>query len=81
MALDGRDRHRLESDQTQALRHPVRLGILGLVTKDRGRSLTADDLRADLTAEDPDTFGEFSVSQIAYHRARLQDADLLPEGI
>ncbi|HWJ41912.1 MAG TPA: hypothetical protein VNR67_00600 [Solirubrobacterales bacterium] len=36
------------------------------------------DLRADLIAEDPAEFEKYSCSQIAYHRARLQDAELLP---
>lgn len=62
----------------QVLSHPVRFGILDLFTKDPVRSLVACDLLDDLTAEDPETFGEFSVSQVPYHRARLQDARLLP---
>lgn len=78
MELFGRDRGRIESDQMQAFSHPVRLGILGLFTKDAARSLAASDLLDDLIAEDPDMFEEFSVSQVAYHRARLQDAQLLP---
>ncbi len=80
MELSGRDRGRIEPDQMQALSHPVRLGILGLFTKDSARSLAASDLLDDLTAEDPATFGEFSVSQIAYHRTLLQGAQLLPTG-
>lgn len=76
MASD--DPRRLPTAQTQALDHPVRLGILGLFTKDRDRSLAAADLRADLIAEDPVEFGAYTTSQIAYHRARLQDAELLP---
>jgi hypothetical protein len=78
MELFGRDRGRIEPDRMQALSHPVRIGILGLLTKDAARSLAASDLLDDLTSEDPDLFGEFSVSQIAYHRSRLQDAQLLP---
>jgi hypothetical protein len=78
MAMFGRSRGRIELDQTQALSHPVRIGILGVFTKDPVRSLAASDLLDDLIAEDPDMFGEFSVSQVAYHRARLQDAQLLP---
>lgn len=76
MALD--DPRRLPTAQTQALDHPVRLGILGLFTKDRNRSLAVADLRADLIAEDPAEFEKYTTSQIAYHRARLQDAELLP---
>jgi len=78
MAMFGRSRGRIEPDQMQALSHPVRIGILGLFTKDPVRSLAACDLLDDLIAEDPDMFGGFSVSQVAYHRARLQDAQLLP---
>jgi hypothetical protein len=78
MAHHGRSRHRIETAQTQALGHPVRLGILALFTRDKGRALAAKDLRADLHEADPDTFAEFDTAQILYHRARLQDADLLP---
>lgn len=76
MALD--DPRRLPTAQVQALDHPVRLGILGLFTKDRSRSLAVADLRAALIAEDPAEFEKYAASQIAYHRARLQDAELLP---
>ena len=73
------DEHsRLPTAQMQALDHPVRLGIIGLFTKDRGRSLAAADLRAALIAEDPAEFGKYATSQVSYHRARLQDAQLLP---
>jgi hypothetical protein len=78
MSLYGRNRRRIEADQTQALTHPVRVGILTLFTRDTSRSLAADDLLEDLTAEDPDSFGGFSEGQVLYHRARLQDAELLP---
>lgn len=80
MELSKRERGRVGPDQMQALSHPVRLGILGLFKKDSARSLAASDLLDDLTAEDPEMFGEFSVSQVAYHRALLQDAQLLPTG-
>lgn len=77
MSLHGRNRGRIEPDQTQALSHPVRIGILALVARDRKRSLAAADLLADLVAEDPSAFADFDVGQILYHRARLQDARLL----
>lgn len=80
MALYGRDRGRIESDQTQALSHPVRIGILYLFTKDTDRSLAVEDLLADLIEDDPEAFGHFDAGQILYHRARLQDAQLLPTG-
>jgi hypothetical protein len=78
MELFGRKRGRINSDQMQTLSHPIRIGILGLFTKDAARSLAACDLLDDLIAEDLEMFGEFSVSQVAYHRALLQDAQLLP---
>jgi hypothetical protein len=80
MARFGRDRGRLRTDHTQTLTHPVRIGILSLFARNPGRSLAAADLLAALTAEDPDAYGGFDAGQIAYHRARLQDADLLPTG-
>lgn len=80
MASNGRDGNRIKGDLAHALEHPVRIGILSLFTQDRNRSLTAADLLADLMAEDPGTFGKFHVGQVAYHRARLQDAELLPSG-
>jgi hypothetical protein len=39
----------------------------GLNTKDRRRSLTIKDLLADLVAEDPETYREFTPANIAYH--------------
>jgi len=74
----GQDRARGEADQIKALSHPVRIKILDLFTKDRGRSLAADVLLADLIEIDRDTFLNFNLSQIAYHRARLQDVNLIP---
>lgn len=74
----GRDRGRLEIDRTRALSHPVRITILDLFTKDEKRSLSAEDLLADLIEVDPDKFSEFKPAQIAYHRARLQDVNLIP---
>jgi hypothetical protein len=76
----GRDRGRLETDQTQALSHPVRMAILNLFTQNQERSLRTDDLLADLIEMDRSTFERFNSSQIAYHRARLQDAELIPTG-
>jgi hypothetical protein len=71
------ERRRLVA-QTQALSHPVRLGILALFTRNTDRSLAADDLLADLIDADADAFGEFDAGQIFYHRVLLQDAELLP---
>jgi len=80
MSPHGDRRGRVEPDKTQALSHPVRLGILGLFTSDPGRSLAAEDLLAALVEEDPATFGKYDAGQIFYHRARLQKAHLLPTG-
>jgi len=71
-------RNRIDADQTQALSHPVRLGIVALFRKNPVRSLATHALLEDLIAEDPDTFGEFKECQIFYHRSRLQKAELLP---
>jgi hypothetical protein len=80
MALFGRDRCRLEAEQKKALEHEVRIGILELFTKDRQRSLDAKILLSDLLLKDPQRFDKYLPAQIAYHRARLQDAQLLPTG-
>ena len=74
------NRGRIEPDQTREFDHPVRLGILGLFTKDPGRSLAAGDLLAALVAEDPDAFADYDIGQIFYHRTRLQKAQLIPAG-
>jgi hypothetical protein len=80
MAFEGRDRNRIRGDRAHALGDPIRVAILDLFTKDGSRSLAADDLLADLTAENPNTCGKLHAGQVAYHRARLQDAELLPSG-
>lgn len=78
MALFGRDRSRIEADQKQALEHEVRIAILDLFTKDRRRPLDAKSLLSDLLLADPEKFRQYKPAQIAYHRARLQNAQLLP---
>jgi len=62
----------------QARSHPVRRGILALFTKNPERSLAVGALLLDLAAENPDSIGQLNEGQILYHRARLQDAELLP---
>lgn len=76
MALHGRDRGRIEPDQTQALSHPIRLRIMELFTKDTDRPLGAESLAANLHAD----FPEVKVRQVAYHVAVLKDAQLIPAG-
>lgn len=74
----GDNRNRIGADQTQALSHPVRLGILTLFTRDTNRSLAAVDLWATLVADDAVAFEKYDVGQVHYHRTRLQHAQLLP---
>jgi hypothetical protein len=76
MGLFGRDRGRIEADQTQALDHPMRLRIMELFTKDTDRKLAAESLAADLVAD----FPKVQVRQVAYHVAVLKDAQLIPAG-
>lgn len=72
-----RDRDR-DGVQRHALSHQVRLDIMGLFTRDRDRSLDADDLHADLLAAAPDTYRHYNAGQVFYHRVVLQEAQLLP---
>lgn len=76
MARFGRDRGRIEADQTHALAHPMRLRILELFTRNADRPLAADSLAADLVAD----FPEVKICQVAYHVAVLRDAKLIPAG-
>jgi hypothetical protein len=79
MALFGRDRNRITADQTQATDHPVRLRIVELFTRNTLRPLQCDVLAADLLTEFPDLKAkEAKPALIAYHVARLKDAELLP---
>jgi DNA-binding transcriptional ArsR family regulator len=70
-----RDR-RLGTEQTQAISHPLRLRILEISKRERGRSLSVEWLTAALTATRE--FEHVTASQVNYHRACLQDAELLP---
>ena len=78
MALFGRDRGRIETDQKRALAHPVRFRIWSLFSEDTDRPLTSAALHADLIEERK--FRDLTVSQVDYHVARLKDAQLLPTG-
>lgn len=70
--------------QQQALSHPVRVAILDLYKEDTGRSLAVDALladlrrRTDLAEQHPSAFRNLDAAKVKYHRARLQDVDLLP---
>jgi DNA-binding transcriptional ArsR family regulator len=60
-------------DQLWELKHPIRVRILAMAAKDPGLSFVAADLAADLRDE-----FDVSVSQVAYHVARLRNAEMLP---
>jgi hypothetical protein len=76
MALHGRDRGRIEVEQQRTLEHPIRFRIWSLFTEDPARSPTAIALHGDLVEEGK--FRDLTVSQVSYHLARLQDAELVP---
>jgi hypothetical protein len=79
LALWGRDRNRIEADQTEATDHPTRLKIVELFTRNTLRPLECDVLAADLMTEFPDLKArEAKPALIAYHVAVLKDAELLP---
>jgi hypothetical protein len=79
MALFGRDRIRIEADQTQATEHPVRRMIVDLFKRDPLRPLGCDVLAADLLTEFPKA-RQARPALVAYHVAVLKDAQLLPTG-
>ena len=70
--------------QGQALSHPVRVAILDLYTEDPKRSLAVDALLNDLrlrtylAEQNQAVFRTLDAAKVTYHRARLQDVDLLP---
>jgi hypothetical protein len=76
MALFGGDQGRIEVDQTRALAHPLRFRIWSMFREEPDRLLSAAELHADLNRADE--FCDMSVSQVAYHVARLRDAQLIP---
>jgi hypothetical protein len=76
MPLFGRDRNRTRTAQTHALSHPLRLRILEMVTRERGRSLSVESLTADL-AKTPE-YEHVKQAEVKYHRDTLQNAGLLP---
>jgi len=79
--LYGRDRNRIEADQTKATEHPTRLRIVELFTRNTFRPLECDLLAADLLSEFPGLKArEAKPALIAYHVAVLKDAQLLPNG-
>lgn len=74
----GRDRNRLTTDETHAISHPTRLRILEMFTRERGRPMDVDTLAADLVTTPG--YEHVKPSEVNYHRARLMEAKLLPDG-
>jgi DNA-binding transcriptional ArsR family regulator len=74
MARSARDRKKLEA---QALSHPLRLRLLEIHQRVRGKGwpLPVDDLAAALEATGE--FGDVTAPKVNYHLRRLQDAGLL----
>lgn len=61
---------------THALRHPLRLRILEVTAHERGRPLSVEALTATLIRTPG--YEHTTQSEVNYHRACLQDAQLLP---
>jgi DNA-binding transcriptional ArsR family regulator len=73
------DRHRIENDQTRATAHPARVKIMELIAKVPGHTLEAEPLAEALTTTFPALNPDYTrPPQVAYHVARLRDAELLP---
>jgi hypothetical protein len=62
----------LTEHQLQALSHPVRLHMIGLVTQDPSRPLTVQSFHADLLATGE--YPNLSLASANYHAAILRDA-------
>ncbi len=75
MPLSDRDRDRIETKQTQALNHPLRLRILEMHKRMRGQPLSVDTLTTAL-AQTPE-YEHVKAAEVKYHRDRLLDAELL----
>lgn len=78
MSLFGRNRNRnrIPTDQTQVLSHPLRLRIMEMHRRERGRSLSVEALTADLVKTPG--YEHVKPGEVNYHRARLLAAELLP---
>jgi DNA-binding transcriptional ArsR family regulator len=77
MTLYGRDRNRMKTDTTHALRHPTRLRILEVSARERGRPLSVERLTEALVKTPG--FEHVKPDTVNYHRARLLAVELLPE--
>lgn len=76
MPLFGRDRNRIKAERTQALSHPLRLRIMEMSVRERGRLLSVEALTATLVTTPG--YEHVKQSEVNYHRARLLDAELIP---
>jgi DNA-binding transcriptional ArsR family regulator len=73
----GKDcKRRREGEVARVLNHPLRLRILELHKRERGRSLSVEMLTAALRMTRD--CREVTAAEVKYHLSRLQDADLLP---
>jgi hypothetical protein len=61
---------------SHALNHPLRLCILEMYKRERGRSLSVEALTRDLRRMPG--YEQVTAAEVKYHRACLQDAELLP---
>lgn len=72
-----RRRHRpLEAAQRQALTHPLRVRILEIHLRMKGRPLSVETMVTVLTQTRE--YKDVKAAEVKYHRDRLFDADLLP---
>jgi hypothetical protein len=78
MRLFRRDPFGLEATQTRALSHPCRLRILEMHKRMKSRPLSVETLTAVLAQTRE--YRDVTAATVHYHLARLQDAQLLPEG-
>ena len=76
MAQSQRDRCRLWAAQKKALSHPLRVRILELHERARGRALSVELLTEALGQTQE--YGTVKRAEVHYHCTRLQDAELIP---
>jgi len=73
-----RRRHDRLAQITHALNHPLRLRILEMHRRVKSQALTVETMLAVLS--ETREYGHVKAAEVRYHHARLQDAELLPEG-
>jgi hypothetical protein len=70
-----RRRSCLAREQTSALNHPLRLRIMEMHLRMRGRPLSVETLMVVLA--ETREYRDIKAAEVKYHRARLQDAELI----